>query len=86
MILELIVFLPVIAALAILVSGLADRWRSGTMGHRRLLACRVILALLGIIGLVQVGFVALFLHFRQRSKRLEEHRESLHLIEEGCPE
>jgi hypothetical protein len=42
-----------------------------------------ILALLGIIGFVQVGFIALFLHFRQRSKRLEEHSDSLHLIRGG---
>ena len=42
-----------------------------------------ILALLGFVGLVQIGFVALFLHFRHRSKRLKEHRDSLHLIRGG---
>ncbi len=42
-----------------------------------------ILALLGVIGLVQIGFVALFLRFRHRSKRLEEHRDSLQLIRGG---
>ncbi len=44
-----------------------------------------ILALLGFVGVVQVGFVALFLRFRQRSKRLRERRESLHLIRGGLP-
>ncbi len=42
-----------------------------------------ILALLVIVGLVQIGFVVLFLRFRQRSKRLRERRESLHLIQGG---
>ena len=42
-----------------------------------------ILFLLGVIGLVQVGFIALFLRFRHRSKRLAEHRDSLHLIRGG---
>ena len=44
-----------------------------------------ILVLLGFIGLVQVGFVALFLHFRHRSRRLEERRDSLQLIRGGLP-
>ncbi len=42
-----------------------------------------ILALLGFVGLVQVGFIALFLRFRHRSKRLKEQRDSLHLIRGG---
>jgi hypothetical protein len=42
-----------------------------------------ILALLGFVGLVQVGFVALFLRFRHRSKQLQERRDSLHLIRGG---
>ena len=42
-----------------------------------------ILALLGFVGLVQVGFIALFLRFRHRSKRLKEHRDSLQLIRGG---
>ena len=42
-----------------------------------------ILALLGFVGLVQVGFIALFLRFRHRSKRLEKQRESLQLIRGG---
>jgi hypothetical protein len=44
-----------------------------------------ILALLGVVGVVQVGFVTMFLHIRNRSKRLEERRESLHLIRGGLP-
>lgn len=42
-----------------------------------------ILALLGFVGLVQVGFVAMFLRFRHRSKRLKERREDLHVIRGG---
>jgi hypothetical protein len=42
-----------------------------------------ILVLLGVIGFVQIGFVALFLRFRHRSKRLEERGDSLHLIRGG---
>ena len=44
-----------------------------------------ILALLGFVALVQVGFVALFLRFRNRAKKLAERRESLHLIRGGAP-
>ena len=39
-----------------------------------------ILALLGFVALVQVGFVAMFLHIRHRSRKLREQRDSLHLI------
>ncbi|MCP5115348.1 MAG: hypothetical protein GY953_31350 [bacterium] len=39
-----------------------------------------ILALLGFVVLVQAGFIALFLRFRHRSKKLAERRDSLHLI------
>ncbi len=42
-----------------------------------------ILALLGFVALVQIGFIALFLRFRHRSKRLQERRDSLHLIRGG---
>ena len=42
-----------------------------------------ILALLGFVALVQIGFIALFLRFRHRSKRLKEQRDSLHLIRGG---
>ena len=42
-----------------------------------------ILALLGIVGLVQVGFVAMFLHIRHRSRKHREQRDSLHLIRGG---
>ena len=44
-----------------------------------------ILALLGFVALVQVGFIALFLRFRHRSKKLAERRDSLHLIRGGAP-
>lgn len=42
-----------------------------------------ILTLLGIVGTVQVGFVALFWQVRRRSKKMREHRESLDLIDGG---
>ena len=42
-----------------------------------------ILALLGVVGLVQVGFVAMFLHIRHRSRKHREQRDSLHLIRGG---
>ena len=42
-----------------------------------------ILTLLGVVGTVQVGFVALFWQVRQRSKRLRKHRESFDLIDGG---
>ena len=35
-----------------------------------------ILALLGFVALVQVGFIALFLRFRHRSKKLGERRDA----------
>ena len=44
-----------------------------------------ILALLGCVALVQAGFIALFLRFRHRSKKLEERRDSLRLIRGGAP-
>lgn len=34
-----------------------------------------ILTLLGVLGMVQIGFVALFLKLRQRSRRLQETGE-----------
>ena len=42
-----------------------------------------ILALLGFVGVVQIGFVAMFLHIRHRSKKLEQQRDSLRLIRGG---
>jgi len=42
-----------------------------------------ILFLLSIVGLVQIGFVALFWSFRRRAKELQKHREQFHLIEGG---
>lgn len=39
--------------------------------------------LLSIVGLVQVGFVALFWSFRRRAKELQRHREQFHVINGG---
>jgi hypothetical protein len=43
-----------------------------------------ILFLLGIIGLVQIGFVALFVTFWRRARAIRRRRESFHLIEGGA--
>jgi len=43
-----------------------------------------ILFLLGVIGLVQIGFVALFVNFWRRARALRRRRESFHLIEGGA--
>ena len=45
-----------------------------------------ILALLGFIGFVQIGFVALFVNFWRRAKQIQQHRESFHLIQGGRSE
>jgi hypothetical protein len=42
-----------------------------------------ILFLLTVVGLVQLGFVALFWSFWRRAKELRRKRESFHLIEGG---
>ncbi|HYS55816.1 MAG TPA: hypothetical protein VER58_18810 [Thermoanaerobaculia bacterium] len=42
-----------------------------------------ILFLLSCVGLVQIGFVALFWSFRRRAKELQRRREQFHLIEGG---
>lgn len=42
-----------------------------------------IFVLLGCIGVVQVGFLALFLSFRSRARRLQRRREQFSLIEGG---
>jgi len=39
--------------------------------------------LIGIVILVQIGFVALFWSFRRRAKQLQRHREQFHLINGG---
>jgi len=43
-----------------------------------------ILFLLGVIGLVQIGFVALFVNFWRRARALRRRRESFHLVEGGA--
>ena len=40
--------------------------------------------LLGTIGFVQIGFVALFYSFWRRAKALKRHREQFHLIHGGA--
>ncbi len=42
-----------------------------------------VLFLLAIIGVVQLGFVALFVTFWMRARALRRRRESFHLIEGG---
>ncbi len=39
--------------------------------------------LLSVLGLVQIGFVALFISFWRRAKELRRRREQFHLIEGG---
>ena len=43
-----------------------------------------VLFLLGIVGSVQIGFVALFVTFWRRARAIRRHRESFHLIEGGA--
>lgn len=40
--------------------------------------------LLAVLGLVQIGFVALFFSFWRRAKELRKRREQFHLIEGGA--
>ena len=42
-----------------------------------------ILFLLGVIGLVQVGFVTLFWEFRKRSRSLAEKKEKFRVLQGG---
>jgi len=42
-----------------------------------------ILVLLGIVATVQVGFVALFVRFRRRSKKLQAEKDRFQLIDGG---
>ena len=39
--------------------------------------------LLGMVGLVQAGFVALFVTFWRRARAMRRHRESFHILEGG---
>jgi hypothetical protein len=43
-----------------------------------------IIFLLSIVGVVQIGFVALFWSFRRRAKELQRRREQFHVIEGGA--
>ncbi len=42
-----------------------------------------VLFLLGVVGSVQVGFVALFFSFWKRAKSLQQKREQFHIIDGG---
>ena len=42
-----------------------------------------VLFLLGVIGLVQVGFVTLFFKFRKRSRSLAEKKEKFRVLQGG---
>ena len=42
-----------------------------------------ILFLLGVIGLVQVGFIGLFIDFRRRSRNRAEQKEKLRVLQGG---
>jgi hypothetical protein len=44
-----------------------------------------IMFLLGVVGFVQIGFVALFFTFWRRARALRRQRESFHLIDGGVP-
>jgi len=44
-----------------------------------------ILFLLGVVGLVQIGFVALFWMFWRRAKALRRFREQFRIIDGGLP-
>ena len=39
--------------------------------------------LLGVIGTVQIGFVALFVSFRRRSKEVQERRDTFEVVDGG---
>ena len=43
-----------------------------------------ILFLLGVIGAVQIGFVALFVSFRRRGKEFVEHQDSFEVVNGGA--
>ena len=43
-----------------------------------------ILTLLGVVGIVQIGFVAMFVSFWRRGKRRQSQRENLQLIDGGA--
>jgi len=43
-----------------------------------------IMFLLGVVGFVQVGFIALFWSFWRRAKELRRRRESFHILDGGA--
>lgn len=42
-----------------------------------------ILTLLGVVGIVQIGFVAMFVSFWRRGKRFQDQRDKFQLIDGG---
>lgn len=46
-------------------------------------AANGILFLIGIVGLVQIGFIALFVSFWRRSRAMRRVREQMHVIQGG---
>jgi hypothetical protein len=43
-----------------------------------------IIFLLGVVGFVQIGFIALFWSFWRRAKELRRRRESFHVLDGGA--
>jgi hypothetical protein len=43
-----------------------------------------IMFLLGVVGFVQIGFIALFWSFWRRAKELRRRRESFHMLDGGA--
>jgi len=43
-----------------------------------------IMFLLGVVGFVQIGFIALFWSFWRRAKELRRRRESFHVLDGGA--
>lgn len=68
---------PRLAAACAVCYGAADAPMTAGMNNG-------ILTLLGFIGFVQVGLVAMFVGFWRRARRLKERRESFHLLQGGA--
>ncbi len=71
-----VLFAPAAARACATCFGAADSAMTAGMNH-------AILTLLGVVGVVQAGFIALFWSIWRRSRRLRERRESFHLIDGG---
>lgn len=71
--LSMIVFLPEVLLACPVCYGSADAPMNKGMNN-------AIWVLVGIIGFVQLGFVALFWSFWRRSKQLQRFREQFHVV------